>query len=169
MLIKISMKFASMGPINSISALVQMMAWHRPSNKTLSDRMMVALLMQLCVTRPQCVKNAAGLDFIFIQNFVFVLVNSCILLIHIIWSVDIVYAFLLEASFGLQVLSLSEPMMVSLPTYICVTPPQWVKALCGYLTEVLDFAEFQYFFLITFFCIVLFQIHLLMQVKSIQW
>ena len=36
-------------------ALVQIMAWHRPGDKPLSEPMMVSLLTHICVTRPQCV------------------------------------------------------------------------------------------------------------------
>ena len=55
-LIKISLKFVPKGPINNIQALVQIMAWRRPGDKPLSEPMMVSLLTQLCVTRPQWVK-----------------------------------------------------------------------------------------------------------------
>ena len=51
--IKISQKFVPKGPINNISALVQIMAWHRPGEKLLSEPLMVSLLTHLCVTRPQ--------------------------------------------------------------------------------------------------------------------
>ena len=54
--IKISMKFVPMGPINSIPALVQIMAWCRPGDKPLSEPMMLRLLTHICVTRPQWVK-----------------------------------------------------------------------------------------------------------------
>ena len=47
--IKISLKFVSKGPINNISALVQIMAWHRPG-QPLSEPMMVSLLTHICVT-----------------------------------------------------------------------------------------------------------------------
>ena len=40
-LIKISLKFVRKGPINNIPALVQIMAWHRPGDKPLSEPMMV--------------------------------------------------------------------------------------------------------------------------------
>ena len=53
--IKISLKFAPMGPINNIPALVQIMAWRRPGNKPLSEAMMVSFLTHICVTRPQWV------------------------------------------------------------------------------------------------------------------
>ena len=54
-LIKISLKFVPKGPINNIPALVQIMAWHHPGNKSLSEPMMVSLTTHICVTRPQWV------------------------------------------------------------------------------------------------------------------
>ena len=56
-LIKILPKFVPKGPINNIPALLQIMAWHRPSDKPLSEPMMVSLLMHICVTLPQWVNN----------------------------------------------------------------------------------------------------------------
>ena len=53
--IKISLKFVPRGPINNISALVQIMAWRRPGDKPLSEPMMVSLPTHICVTRPQSV------------------------------------------------------------------------------------------------------------------
>ena len=53
--IKISMKFVPKGPINKISALVQIMAWYCPGDKPLSETMMVRLTTHICVTRPQWV------------------------------------------------------------------------------------------------------------------
>ena len=46
----------SWGLINNILALVQIMAWHQPGDKPLSEPMMVRLPTQICVTRPQWVK-----------------------------------------------------------------------------------------------------------------
>ena len=43
--IKISLKSVSKGPINNIPALVQIMAWHWPGDKPLSEPMMVSLPM----------------------------------------------------------------------------------------------------------------------------
>ena len=43
----------SKGPINIITALVQIMAWRRPGYKPLSEPMMVSLLTLICVTQPQ--------------------------------------------------------------------------------------------------------------------
>ena len=40
---------------NNIPALVQIMAWRRPGDKPLSERMIVSLLTHICVTRPQWV------------------------------------------------------------------------------------------------------------------
>ena len=54
--IKIALKFVPKGPINNIPALVQIMPWRRPGDKTLSETMMVILLTHICVTRPQWVK-----------------------------------------------------------------------------------------------------------------
>ena len=53
--IKISLKFVPKGPSNKILALVQIMAWHRPGNKPLSEPMMVRLSMHICFTLPQWV------------------------------------------------------------------------------------------------------------------
>ena len=53
--IRISLKFVPKGPINNISALVQIMAWRRPGDKPLSEPMIVSVLTHICVTRPQWV------------------------------------------------------------------------------------------------------------------
>ena len=55
--IKISLKFVPKGPIDNIPALVQIMAWRRPGDKSLSELMVVSLLTHICVTRPQWVKG----------------------------------------------------------------------------------------------------------------
>ena len=49
-LIRISLKSFSEGSIN-------IMAWHRPGDKPSSESMMVRLVTQMCVTRPQWVKH----------------------------------------------------------------------------------------------------------------
>ena len=54
--IKISLKFVPKGPINNISALVQIIAWLRSGDKPLSEPLMVRLLTHICVTRPQWVQ-----------------------------------------------------------------------------------------------------------------
>ena len=53
---KISLKFVPKGPINNITALVQIMAWRRSGVKPISEPMMVRLPTHICVTRPQWVK-----------------------------------------------------------------------------------------------------------------
>ena len=53
--LKISLKFVPKIRINNIPALVQIMVWHRPGNKPLSEPMMVSLLTHIYVTRPQWV------------------------------------------------------------------------------------------------------------------
>ena len=55
--IKIWLKFVPKGPINNIPALVQIMAWRRPGDKSLSEPMMVGLLTHICITRPQWVNT----------------------------------------------------------------------------------------------------------------
>ena len=52
-LIKISMKLVPKGPINSIPALAQIIAWWRPGDKSLSEPIMVGLLTYICGTQPQ--------------------------------------------------------------------------------------------------------------------
>ena len=46
--IKISLKFVPKSPLNNIPALVQIMAWHQPGAKPLSESMMLSLLMYIC-------------------------------------------------------------------------------------------------------------------------
>ena len=53
--IKISLKFVPKGPINNIPALVQIMAWRRSGDKTLSGPMLGNLSTHICLTRPQWV------------------------------------------------------------------------------------------------------------------
>ena len=54
--INISLKFILRDPLNNIPSLIQIMAWPRPGEKTLSEPMMIKLPTQICVTRPQWVK-----------------------------------------------------------------------------------------------------------------
>ena len=55
--IKISLNFIPKGPINNIHTLVQIMTWHRPDNKLLSEPMVVSLLSHIYVTQPQWVNR----------------------------------------------------------------------------------------------------------------
>ena len=43
-------------PVNNITALVQITAWHRTGDKPLAESMTVTLLTHICVTRPRWVK-----------------------------------------------------------------------------------------------------------------
>ena len=63
-LIDISLKFVPWGPINNMPALVQIMAWRRPGDKSLSEPMMVKLLTHVSVTRPQWIKNLCRVHLI---------------------------------------------------------------------------------------------------------
>ena len=54
--IKISLKFVPKGPIDNITALVEIMAWRRSGDKPLSQPMMISLPTHICVIRPQWVK-----------------------------------------------------------------------------------------------------------------
>ena len=56
-LLKFSLKFIPKVPIDNIPALVQIMAWRRPGDKPLSEPVIFSLLMHICITRPQWVKD----------------------------------------------------------------------------------------------------------------
>ena len=53
--IKISLKFVPKGRINTIPALVQIMAWRLDGAKPLSEPMVFSIPTHICVTRPQWV------------------------------------------------------------------------------------------------------------------
>ena len=61
--IKISLNFVPKVPINNIPALVQIMAWHRPGDKPLSEPLMARLSTHICVTRPQWVNTHKDVKF----------------------------------------------------------------------------------------------------------
>ena len=74
--LKISLKFVPKVRINTIPALVQIMSWHWPGDKPLSEPMMVCLLMHICVTRSQWVNVSSIISYwykclqtTFINNF----------------------------------------------------------------------------------------------------
>ena len=52
-LLEISLKFVPKVRIDNIPQMVQIMAWRRTGDKSLSEPMMVSLLTHICVTRPQ--------------------------------------------------------------------------------------------------------------------
>ena len=51
-MIKISLDFVPKGSINKIVALLQIMAWRRPSNKPLPEPTMYSLLNNILITGP---------------------------------------------------------------------------------------------------------------------
>ena len=67
--IEISLKFVPKGPINNIPALGLIMALRRPSDRPLSEPMVVRLPTNICTTRPQWVKGVNG--FLQSSNIVF--------------------------------------------------------------------------------------------------
>ena len=62
-LIYISLKFVTRGPVDKNASMVQIMAWHRTGDKPLSKPLMSYLLMHICVTRPQWVKLEFKIQF----------------------------------------------------------------------------------------------------------
>ena len=60
---RISRMFVPKGRVNTMPALVQIMAWCRPGNKPLSEPMMVRLQMHICVHWPQWVSTCIIWDF----------------------------------------------------------------------------------------------------------
>ena len=138
--IKIFLKFVHKCPISNIPALVQMMAWCRPGDKPLYEPMVVKLPTHTCVTRPQWVNTLRPrqngrhcADDIF----------KCILLNGNVWIPNkISLKFVAKGPINnipslVQIMAwrrpgdkpLSEPMMVSSLTHICVTRPQWVNSV----------------------------------------
>ena len=72
--LEISLNFVPKGPINNILALVQIMTWRRPGDKSLSEPMMVSLPTHKCVTRPQWVNVIVS---ILHSLFLYVLQQLC--------------------------------------------------------------------------------------------
>ena len=63
--------FVPKGLVNNIPALVQIMAWRRPGDKSLSEPMMVNILTYICVTRPQWVKADVRDTIVVIKQFAY--------------------------------------------------------------------------------------------------
>ena len=53
--VNISLKFIPKDLMNYIPALIQIMAWHRPGDKPLSEPVLISLLTHICVSRLQWV------------------------------------------------------------------------------------------------------------------
>ena len=70
--LKTSLKFIPTVQINNIPALVQIMAWHWPGDKPLSEPMIIILLTRICVTWLQWVNSATlSADTVLIKRFFF--------------------------------------------------------------------------------------------------
>ena len=90
------MKFVpTKGPINNIPALVQIMAWHRPGNKSLSEPMMARLLTHLCIIRPQWVNSLRSTDVMWHHRSLPTLIQlvACCLMAPIKLPADIMLMF----------------------------------------------------------------------------
>ena len=74
--LKIPLKFFPKGPINNISAFVQIMAWRRPGDKPLSEPIIVFIPTHICVTRPQWVKSWCKHGFL---GYLSILITFCFL------------------------------------------------------------------------------------------
>ena len=66
-LIKILLKFVFQFGINNIPSLLQIMIWHQPGDKPLSEPMMVSLLVQI-MAQPQWINQHVFLDWFFFMN-----------------------------------------------------------------------------------------------------
>ena len=142
---KVSLKFVPKCLINNIPALIQIIAWHRPVTKPLSEPMMISLPLHVCVTQPQWV--IYGILVLSPLNTLRPRQNGhhlpdnvfkCIFFNENVWiSIKILLKFVRKGPINnipalVQIMSwsqsgdkpLSEPMMVSLPAHICVTWPK---------------------------------------------
>ena len=84
--INISLKFLLKGPINNVPALVQIMVWHRPGDKSLSELLMVSLVMCICVTQPEWVNNKPWMlmCYFWLRMLKIGLASICIFLAHLL-------------------------------------------------------------------------------------
>ena len=114
------------------------MAWCQPGNKPLSESMLQSLLTHICVTQPQWVKTLRprqnGCHFaddtfkrIFMNENARISINISLNFVPkgLINNIPALVQIMAWGRPGNK--PLSEPMMVRLPTHICVTRPQWVK------------------------------------------
>ena len=153
--IQISLEFVPESQINNIPALVQIMACRLVGAKPLSEPMMVRLLTHMCVTRPQWVNGISVPRYLqphwwpSAYNFrsrqdgrhfaddIF----KCIFLNENVGiPIKISLKFVPKGPINnipamVQIMAwrrpgdkpLSEPMVFSLATHICVARPQWVN------------------------------------------
>ena len=74
--IKISLRFVPKCPINNISSLLQIMAWHQPGDKPLSEPMMASLPMHISVTPSQWVKIILFSPWVNVEGAIFSHLNN---------------------------------------------------------------------------------------------
>ena len=91
--IKISLKFVPKGPINDISALLQIMAWRHPGDKPLSEPMMVNLPTHICLSWPQWV-NSLALLLHLMWNFHCNHQSTLLLMSQMFWIINYLYALI---------------------------------------------------------------------------
>ena len=126
-LIKISLKFVPLDPINNIPSLVQIMAWCRPGNKSLSEPMMVSLMAHICIAWHQWVNTlASGSCACKIKWVIFKLISridiSCISFeIALRWMPKTHWLLVNIGSGNGLVLSGNKPLPEPMLTRICVT------------------------------------------------
>ena len=131
--IKISLKFVPKGPINNIRALVQVMAWRRPGDKTLSKPIMVNLPMLICVTRPQWINSSLpGQNGRHLADdiFKYIFISEKVLYFHLDPLKFVPNHPIDNKSALVQVMAwcyqtgdkpLPEPMLIQFPAHICGT------------------------------------------------
>ena len=85
-LIKISLKFVPKGPIYSIPALVQIMAWRRSGDKPLFVPMMVSLPTHIYASLGLNESRSALIDLIFWRDPINVHVTNCFSYLSIKWQ-----------------------------------------------------------------------------------
>ena len=86
--IKRSLEFVLKGPSSTIPALVQIMVWRRPGDKSLSEQMMVHLPTHICGTRPQWVNNwhqTLKEEWGILMLYTLHLISSCFDIFLIVW------------------------------------------------------------------------------------
>ena len=66
--LRILLKLVPKVPVNTVPALVEIMAWCRSGDKLLSEPMIVNLLTHICVTRPQWVIKTTELSQPFVMQ-----------------------------------------------------------------------------------------------------
>ena len=135
--------------IYNIPGLAQIMAWRRPGKKPLSEPIMVSLLTHICITQPQWVNWVTPHNIVnrlrprqngrhFADD-----IFKCSFFNENLWiPIKISLKFVPRGPINnnpalVKIMAwrqpgdkpLSEPMMVSLLTHICVTRPQWVNCI----------------------------------------